>query len=149
MDEVVEKATGGRHLDVFQRRIIIANPIDCLGDEGVKGLIVSHEFAGLSFTRLDGRANDHFRVKHGMGLEGSNRQGEFRDGKGLARQEGFVQDVLRDWEERAGLGRGEERSIEGECRSAHVRKGGRGACTRRITRRGNAIDHRSWKSRRG
>ena len=125
------------------------NPIDCLGNEGVKGLIVSHKFAGLSFTRLNGRANDRFRVKHGTGLEGSDCRGEFRDGEGLARQEGFAQDVLRDREERVGLGRGEERLIEGERRSARVRKGGRGACTRGITQRGNAIDHRSWKSRRG
>lgn len=72
VDEVVEKATGSRHLDACQSRIIILNPIDHLGDEGVESLVVSHEFAGLAFARFDGCANDCLRVKYGTGLKGSD-----------------------------------------------------------------------------
>ena len=121
VDEVVEKATGGRHLDVFQRRIIIANPIDCLGDEGVKGLIVCHKFAGLAFARINRRADDRFGVENRTSLEGGDCRGKFRDSKGLARKEGLTEDMRRDGKEGTGFLGGKEWAIEGEGRRTRVR----------------------------
>ena len=90
VDKVVERTTSSRHLDACRCRVIVPNPINCLGDEGVEGLVVSHKFAGLAFARVNGGANDCLRVKHRTGLEGSNRRCELRDGKGLAGEESLT-----------------------------------------------------------
>ena len=149
VDKVVEETTGGRHLDAFGRGVIVTNPINRLGNKGIKSLVIRHEFVCLSFTRFDSRVDDRLRVHHGTCLEGGDRRGKLRDGEGFAGQKGLTEDMFRDRKERTGVWWGKEGTIERERRGARVRKGGGRTGTRGITRRGHAVDHRSWEGRRG
>ena len=121
MHEVVEEATGRFHLDTRGSRVIVANAINRLGDEGVKGLIVGHKFAGLAFARINRRADDRFGVENRTSLEGGDCRGKFRDSKGLARKEGLTEDMRRDGKEGTGFLGGKEWAIEGEGRRTRVR----------------------------
>ena len=88
--DIVEEATSSLHLHAGRSGIIVANAINCLGDEGVKGLVVGHEFTGLAFARFDRGTNDRVGVEDGSGLKGSDRRCELRDGKGLAGEESLT-----------------------------------------------------------
>ena len=149
MDNVIKEAAGSLYLDAGRRSVIVANAVNGLCNERVKGLIIGHEFASLPFASVDSRADDGSRVQDRTGLEGSDRRHEFGDGEGFARQEGLAQDKIRDGEERAWSIRGKEGAIEGERGGVRVREGCRGTWGRGITRRGDTINHRSRKGRRG
>ena len=57
--------------------------------------------------------------------------------------------MIRDGEEGARIRRGKQGTIEGERRGVRVGEGSGGPWGRGITRRGNTINHRSRKGRRG
>ena len=85
VDKVVEEAASGLNLNARGRSVIVADTVDSLSNEGVKGLVVGHELTGLPFARFDGRVNNRGGVHHGASLEGGDGRHEFRDGEGLAR----------------------------------------------------------------